>query len=111
YLNLFDLKHLSVTNMQRNRKSEGDKHFFTPRQRLLLAAGSRLSVSILRSPVMGVSAALLLLLALSAASRGHELLNEDVKRSVDLSSHIAKVTAEVKTEDEEHGYLEVRKAR
>ncbi|CAJ0929990.1 unnamed protein product, partial [Ranitomeya imitator] len=87
---------------------------------------------------MGVSAALLQLLALSAASRGHELLNEDVKRSVDLSSHIAKVTAEVKlsnpgpaavhsfmvalelelaehlaflgvkTEDEEHGYLEVR---
>ncbi|XP_075143305.1 dolichyl-diphosphooligosaccharide--protein glycosyltransferase subunit 1 isoform X2 [Leptodactylus fuscus] len=85
--------------------------------------------------------ALLLLLALTGAARAQELLNEDVKRTVDLSSHLAKVTAEVKlanpgaaaahsflvalepelagslaflgvkTEDEEDGYLEVRETK
>lgn len=40
--------------------------------------------------------ALVLLVALTAAGRAQELLNEDVKRTVDVSSHLAKVTAEVK---------------
>uniref|UniRef100_A0A8C5N4A7 Dolichyl-diphosphooligosaccharide--protein glycosyltransferase subunit 1 n=1 Tax=Leptobrachium leishanense TaxID=445787 RepID=A0A8C5N4A7_9ANUR len=38
---------------------------------------------------------LLALAALATACRAHELLNEEVKRTVDLSSHLAKVTAEV----------------
>ncbi|XP_066452253.1 dolichyl-diphosphooligosaccharide--protein glycosyltransferase subunit 1 [Eleutherodactylus coqui] len=85
--------------------------------------------------------ALLLLVALSAACGAHELLNEDVRRTVELSSHLAKVTAEVKlsnpgpaaaasfvvalepelcghlaflgvkTEDEEDGYLDVQETK
>ncbi|XP_053324976.1 dolichyl-diphosphooligosaccharide--protein glycosyltransferase subunit 1 [Spea bombifrons] len=58
---------------------------------------SRPSVSILRSPVMERSAIRLLftLVALASFCRAQDLINEDVKRTVDLSSHLAKVTAEV----------------
>ncbi|XP_075039718.1 dolichyl-diphosphooligosaccharide--protein glycosyltransferase subunit 1 [Mixophyes fleayi] len=85
--------------------------------------------------------AALLLGALLAACRAHGLVNEDVKRTVDISSHLAKVTAEVKLsnpgpgaaqsflialepelvehlaflgvkgEEEEDGYLEIHEAK
>ncbi|XP_063797234.1 dolichyl-diphosphooligosaccharide--protein glycosyltransferase subunit 1 [Pseudophryne corroboree] len=85
--------------------------------------------------------AALILSALLAACRAHDLLNEDVRRTVDLSSHLAKVTAEVKLsnpgpgaaqsflvalepelaehlaflgvkgEDEEDGYLEIHETK
>lgn len=60
--------------------------------------GPALSASILPASVMERPAigALFFLLALSALSGAQELVNEDVKRTVDIGSHLAKVTAEVK---------------
>ncbi|KAM4650834.1 LOW QUALITY PROTEIN: dolichyl-diphosphooligosaccharide--protein glycosyltransferase subunit 1 [Discoglossus pictus] len=82
-----------------------------------------------------------LLIALVATGRTHDLVNEDVKRTVDLGSHLAKVSAEVtisnqgpatansflvaldpelegqlaflgvKGEEEEEGYLELRESK
>ncbi|KAM8930812.1 dolichyl-diphosphooligosaccharide--protein glycosyltransferase subunit 1 [Pelodytes ibericus] len=55
------------------------------------------SASIIRSLAMERSAIRLslALLVLTALCRAQDLINEDVKRTVDVSSHLAKVTAEV----------------
>lgn len=46
-------------------------------------------------PLLGVSACLLLLATLSSEASADGLVNEDVKRTVDLSTHLAKITAEI----------------
>lgn len=45
---------------------------------------------------------LLLLVALSSAVSASGLVNEDVKRTVDLSTHLAKITAEIVLSNQGH---------
>lgn len=49
-----------------------------------------------------VAACLLLLAALSSEVSADGLVNEDVKRTVDLSTHLAKITAEIVLSNQGH---------
>ncbi|XP_029989485.1 dolichyl-diphosphooligosaccharide--protein glycosyltransferase subunit 1 [Sphaeramia orbicularis] len=46
-------------------------------------------------PLLGISACLVLLSALSSRVSADGLVNEEVRRTVDLSTHLAKITAEI----------------
>lgn len=49
-----------------------------------------------------LASCLLLLVALSSAVSASGLVNEDVKRTVDLSTHLAKITAEIVLSNQGH---------
>lgn len=57
-----------------------------------------------RSPFL--AACLLLLAALTSEASADGLVNEDVKRTVDLSTHLAKITAEIVLSNQGHSAVQ-----